>query len=348
MSRVAPSANFRDPVGLLLRMLKSRNRAAYGALFREGLRLGAMPFDRVLKHFEARTLSASSESPHPQVLIVGAPRSGTTLVYQALAHYLNVTSPSNLSAMFLQAPLTAARLHSCLPSFSKPDFRNFYGQTTRLSGPNDAFHLWDRWLGDDRYHPAESLSEDTVADMRRFLNAWTLAFDRPFLNKNNRNTSCISLLARHLPAARFVVVRRNPLYVAQSLIRAREQVQGDKSVGWGLQSSTSDDSADPLGYVDDVCQQIMSIDRDMEQQLDHVSADRVIRVTYEGFCEHPQETICNIALAFDGVELNPNAALHELTPFESSRPLTLSSEEAARIRARLQPSSDPAAAVSRC
>jgi hypothetical protein len=40
--------------------------------------------------------------------------------------------------------------------------------------------------------------------------------------------------------------------VAQSLINARMQVQGDKSVGWGLHSQSSDTTADPLAYVDGV------------------------------------------------------------------------------------------------
>ncbi|APZ95752.1 sulfotransferase family protein [Fuerstiella marisgermanici] len=343
MSRTAPSSNFQDPVGLLFRMLKSGNRAAYGALFREGLRLGAIPFDAVLSRFERRHVAKNVEAKHPQVLIVGAPRSGTTLVYQALAFYLDVSSPSNLSGLFPRSPLTASRVQNALPSLRRPDFRNYYGQTTHLRGPNDAFHIWDRWLGEDRYEPAQSLTPETVADMQAFFAAWSHDFDKPFLNKNNRNTSCISLLAEHLPNAKFVVVRRNPLYVANSLIRARSQVQGDKSVGWGLQSASSDSSADPLAYVDDVCRQITSIDENIERQLSSVCDDRVVHVTYEDFCEHPQQAIRRIANSLDGVGLNAKAKLDELPPFQTSQQLTLTSEEQDRVQQYFSAAAQPVA-----
>lgn len=77
--------------------------------------------------------------------------------------------------------------------------------------------------------------------MKEFFDAWSTALPKPFLNKNNRNVGCAELLARLLPETRFVVVRRNPLLVAQSLVTARRQVQGDKTIGWGLFSRGQSD-----------------------------------------------------------------------------------------------------------
>jgi hypothetical protein len=333
MSREDDLNNFTDPIGLIRRMLTSGNKAAYAALFREGLRLGAIPFDFGLKYFEERRLTKEVTAQHPQVLIVGAPRSGTTLVYQALAAFLNVSCPTNLTAMFPKSSLTAARLHSRLPTSQRPDFSNFYGQTTRLNGPNDAFHLWNRWLGSDRYLPADSISEATARDMNQFLTAWTVAFDKPFLNKNNRNAFAIELLAQHLPNASFVVVRRNPMYVAQSLIIARQNVQGDKTKGWGLQSTSSGASDDPLSYVDDVCRQIVSIDTEMNRQLGTVAAERIVEITYEGFCEDPTYSIRQVASKIAGLERNPRLSLDDLPAFEVSSKLTISTEEQSRIQA---------------
>ena len=338
MSRDKTFSNFTDLFGLLGRMLTSGNRAAYSALFREGLRLGAIPLDCVLSVFEKRRLTRETTSQHPLIFIVGAPRSGTTLIYQALATFLDVTCPTNLTAMFPRSPLTAARLQQSMPSSRRPDFRNFYGQTTQLSGPNDAFHLWNRWLGDDRYLPTVSITEAVAAEMRQFLNAWVDQFGKPFLNKNNRNAFAIELLAQRLPNARFVVVRRNPVFVAQSLIVARQQVQGDKAKGWGLQSSSTSAETDPLAYVDDVCRQIVSIDAEMDRQLATVSASRVVDLTYEGFCENPALGVSRVASAFDGLELNSRLSPDDLSPFEVSRKLTISHEEQARIQECL---SDP-------
>lgn len=325
-------SNFADPFGLIRRMLTSGNKAAYAALFREGLRLGAIPFDFGLTLFEKRQLSKECPTRHPLVLIVGAPRSGTTLVYQALAAFLNASCPTNLTSMFPKSSLTAARIQSWMPISQRPDFTNFYGQTTRLNDPNDAFHLWNRWLGSDRYHPADSISETTARDMNQFLTAWTATFNKPFLCKNNRNAFAIELLAQQLPDATFVVVRRNPLYVAQSLIIARQKVQGDKAKGWGLQSVSSGEENDPLSYVDDVCRQIVEIDTEMNRQLATVCSERIVEITYEGFCEDPAHTIRQVASGIAGLELNTRISLDAMPAIEISQTLLISNEEQSRIQ----------------
>ena len=128
------------------------------------------------------------------ILVVGPPRGGTTLVYQVLAHCLDVSYTSNLMGLFPRSPITANRLCSpFLPTRPTADFRSYYGQSSRLSGGHDGFFIWNRWLGDDRYAPRTDLSESEVAKMREFFQQWTTAFPKPFLNKNNRNT-CLSLI----------------------------------------------------------------------------------------------------------------------------------------------------------
>jgi len=326
------NANFQDPVGLVLRMLASKNKAAYAALVREGLSLGAAPIDMLMNRSERRRLKVPQPSQHPLVLIIGAPRSGTTLIYQALTHYLDVTFPPNTSSILKRSPITAALVQKRCGGRTKPSFSNYYGQTSRLSDCNDAFDLWNRWLGEDRYYPATSLSGEQAADMRNFFDTWTNAFDKPFLNKNNRNTFAVELLAQHLPKAKFVVVRRNPVMVAQSLIVAREKIQGDKKNGWGLESSSTVGISDPLAHVDDVCRQITTIDDEMDRQLSTVDADRIVNITYEGFCESPQQTIRGVADAFEGVQVNSAADLGSLQPFEVSQQLTISTAEQQRIR----------------
>ncbi|MEZ6063963.1 MAG: sulfotransferase [Planctomycetaceae bacterium] len=336
MPNVAPSSNFRDPFGLLVRMLRSGNRAAYSALLHEAMRIAAIPLDVLLSGMEKRCIDRATSSRHPLLLIVGPPRSGTTLVYQALAQYLDVSVPTNLSAMFPRSPLTVSRLFHRKRRATKPEFRNFYGQTASLHGSNDAFHLWNRWLGDDRYNPAAELSSSTVADMQKTLAAWTIAFDRPLLNKNNRNAACIDLLARHLPSGYFIVVQRQPLFVVQSLIKARRQVQGDSGTGWGLRSHTTTDASDPLAYVDDVCEQVITIDAEIEQQLRQVASNRVVRISYEEFCEHPAEMIAHVANSIPGVKLNDQMPLDNLPVLQTSSRLTLTPDEHARAVEQLK------------
>ena len=303
-------ANFRDPVGLAIRMLRSRDRAAYAALVLAASAAALTPLDHLLALAEERRVRAAVPSAHPLVLIVGAPRSGTTLLYQVLAHYLPVTYPTNLSALFPRAPITASRLFR--PRTPRVTTHSYYGNTAGLGGPNDGFHLWNRWLGVDRYRAVETLSDAAADDMRRFFGAWTAAFDRPFLNKNNRNADCIALLGRALPEARFVIVRRDPVYVAQSLLIARQQIQGDKSRKWGLRSLDQEADQGPLGYVDSVCMQIAEIERRIDEGCRTIAPERVIGVQYERFCERPADTIADIARRALGITVDTRDIDREL------------------------------------
>jgi hypothetical protein len=322
-------ANFRDPVGLAIRMLRSRDRAAYAALVRAASASALIPLDALLARFEARRLRAAGPPTKPLVLIVGAPRSGTTLLYQVLAHFLPVTYLTNLSALFPRAPITASRLFR--PRATAVTTHSYYGNTAGLGGPNDGFHVWNRWLGEDRYRAAETLTDAQADEMRRFFGAWTAAFDRPFLNKNNRNADCIALLGRTLPEARFVVVRRDPVYVAQSLLIARQQIQGDKSRKWGLRSLDQEADQGPLGYVDSVCVQIADIERRITEACRTLPPERVVAVQYERFCEQPAAVIGEVAERALGAGIDTGRIERELDLGGSTNQRRISVEEFEQI-----------------
>ena len=157
-------ANFQDPLGLVLRMLGSGDQAALSALYREAGSLITAPLDRLLQPFETSLLSQKRAANLPIILVVGSPRSGSTLVYQTLAQVLPVSYLNNLSALFPHAPITTCQLLNPLlrPRTSlgtrSVDFHNFYGNTAGLGAPNDGFHVWNRWLGQNRYTVSRQLS----------------------------------------------------------------------------------------------------------------------------------------------------------------------------------------------
>ena len=320
------NANFKSPARLIVRMLKSGNKAARRALLHESLRYALSPLDWIFSVREARILkSPIQHEPLPLILIVGPPRGGTTLVYQVLARAFDVAYPSNLSAIFPRSPIYATRLFERLVRSGSGDFQSFYGKTAELGGPNDGFHIWNRWLGPNRHISSTNITEAEVRDMQRFFHAWTSTFAKPFLNKNNRNTHCIGFLAEHLPAAFFVVVNRNPIEIARSLIRARAEIQGNKKARWGLQSQETH-SDEEFGYVRDVCEQIIRINAAIHEQVSAIDPHRVAHVDYHSLCENPMGVIAEI----EGLAptLRRSAEAGELPPsLTSSESVPLSATE---------------------
>jgi hypothetical protein len=315
--------NFRDPLGLVRRMLESGDPAARQALLRAGARILATPFDLLLSLFEHRLMARAADAPaSPILLVVGGPRAGTTLVFQVLARHLEVSSTTNVVDVFPRSPIVASRLFGALgPQDSDSPLSAFYGNTAPFRGPNDAFEIWNRWLGPDRYQASDALTPPAIADMRAFFAAWAAAAGRPLLNKNNRNTGVMGMLAEALPTAHFIVVERDPLYMAQSLVFAREVVQGDRGEGWGF--GAPPEGSDPLVSV---AKQVAEVARVVARESAKVPPDRLTRVGYEFFCADPGGVIAAI-----GDRLGIAHEASGISPLSASREVRLSPDEFSRL-----------------
>jgi hypothetical protein len=273
-------------------MLTSKHPAAYAALFRTVMRYAATPLDFALQTIERRWIEGSGGQSHPVVLVVGGARTGTTLVYEVLARHLPVTYTANVVEVFPRSPLVASRLFERLTRewrSQNAGYNSYYGNTARLGAPNDGFDIWNRWMGVNRYTSVDRLSAGETNEMRAFFETWTAKFDRPLVNKNNRNSGAIALLAEALPQAHFVIVRRKAVFVAQSLLIARKMVQGDASKGWGLASQPEDEDA-----IRSVCVQVAKVDAIIQRQLDAVDPKRITPIEYERFCSDPAEAVTKI------------------------------------------------------
>lgn len=292
-------SNFKDPIGLLKRMLLSRNRIAYSILMREVLGKILVPIDFLLQVFEKKRLKKSTHiSSDPIILILGGSRSGTTLLYQTLVHYLPVSYVSNFMASFHRSPISAYKLFNKFITKSNTSFQSYFGSVAGMGGPNDAFAIWNRWLGEDRNHVAKNISSRSKAEMKNFFNTWLNMSKKPFLNKNNRNSLCAPMLDEVLSNSHFVEIHRDPIFVAQSLVLSRRTVQGSAKLGWGLLSKDTKDSNDPLQYIDDICKQVYQVDQILAEGRKKIDPKKYIRVSYVSFCKNPGKTIQKVGREF--------------------------------------------------
>lgn len=328
--------NFSDPKGLILRMLRSGQRPAYAGLIREAVKIPLMPVDWLASKLQRKpklksNAEATPQSQHPIILIVGPPRSGSTLVYQVISRFCEVTYPDNLNSLFPRSSLLAMKWMSRTTPPKKAALRSCYGQTSRLCDPNEGFYLWDQWLGTDRYTTAESLSTKTISEMNAFFATWTDHAGKPFVNKNNRSTACIELLSKCLTNSYFVVVQRDDRDIVRSIIRGREFVQGDRRKPWGLDSQDTHATDDPLGYINDVCEQVQRISATINRHIQSVDEERVVSIPYQEFCKQPHSMLTRIADTVPGLKLRDELISKELVPFRLSTGNLLSEPEEIRI-----------------
>jgi hypothetical protein len=324
-------SSFRDPVGLVRRMLQSGSPAARSALLRAAVAPAFAPLDLALRRREQEMIDVAPPSDQPMLLVVGGPRAGTTVAYEVLVRTLPVSYLTNVTDLLPRSTLAGHRLLA--RRIRSHDRRavgldSYYGQTRGFFGPNDGFPVWDRWLGSERYRVAETVDPDARRSMRRYFDAWRNLFPDPFVNKNNRNADCVALLAEALPEARFLVVRRDPYETVESLVTARAVVQGDARHGWGLRSRDAE-SHDIGAVVDAVCDQIVEVERRLAAQLATLDEGRAHETTHEALCKEPDAVVSRAA------ELLGVQPIHSESPLphrSRSRRLAPHLEERARVR----------------
>lgn len=329
LHRFVPS-KFEDPIGLTGRILRSRSPEALFTVWTSVLGLLATPLDLALQRRE-RELYRNSDPPREPVLLVcGAPRAGTTVVAQTLIRSLPVAYLTNLTSVFPRSPLTACRLFGQRLRNARVRTKSFYGKTLRMWGPNDALYIWDRWFGSDRTRVPKTLSESERSAMRRFFGAVERHYGRPVLNKNNSLNHSAHLVAPALESAHFVCMVRDPLFLAQSLLRAREVIHGDRRIPYGLPAPGAGDVEDP---IEDVCRQAFHHNRVARLQQSRIGEERFRIVDYGDFCRDPAPFVERVAAQI--LDDSPLPESRRPSPLEPSRSRKISRKEFRRLEQTL-------------
>ena len=318
--------HFQDPVGLALRILRSGNADAISALLQAGAKLGLVPVDAALSRLARLSSQDDAEPSRPVLFITGPPRSGTTLLHQSLTRALPVAYVTNLASLLPRSavagafPLTGAIVND------RVRLESYYGRTRALSGPSDGLEFWDRWLGADRRAIPTEIAPSAAREMRRFFGRLERRSGRPVVAKNNNLLASAHLVAGVLPTARFVCLRRDPLYLAQSLLKARRDIQGSSDVSYGVDDHDlgGAPAADP---VEDVWRQVRFYERLEATQAERLGDERFGVVGYEELCADPTSVVRRIGRTVLGLE----DVAAEIEPLRPRRKRTLPEHEFERL-----------------
>lgn len=272
-----------NPFSLAFKLLRAGKPAARSALYMAAAGIALTPLDLALRPMERRLRKQAMHPTEPIIIVVGPPRSGTTLVAQYLINTLDVCYLNNLTSLFPRSPISINKLLGTFVPLRAGAYDAFYGKSRRLSGANDGLYIWDRWLGSDRDRVPTGLEPGVGESMRRFFGALENLYHRPVVNKVNRLNTCAYLVSNELSNVRFICLQRDPLLLAQSLYIARGYISGDMSAAYGVQHSDSV-ADDP---VEDVCRQVLYHENQTSQQQDLLGVEKFTVISYEQFCQNP-------------------------------------------------------------
>lgn len=257
---------------------------------------------------EAKLEQEAPPATRPHVLVVGAPRGGTTLLLQWLAASGAFWYPTNLAARLSRTPALAVRLERLLtdPALAfgddlfdlggGVDFRSDLGKTRGALAPNEFWFFWRRFLPTSELRALgdEGLAGSDLGGLRAALASIEAAVQRPLAMKGMMVQYDLEAFARALPNAFFLHVVRDPVYNAQSLLEARMGFHGSRE-SWYSAKPADHDRLAGLPPEEQVVGQVASTHRAIRAGRAAIDPARSLEVDYESFCAHPARTWATLA-----------------------------------------------------
>lgn len=257
-------------------------------------------FEQILKlmnttlHQAEDELIENVEERFPTIHIIGAPRSGTTLLIQLLAERLGVGYINNLIAAFWKAPLFGIALSNQLLN---TDFRSSYsskfGRTNRIQEPHEFGYFWNYHLNYDDFLQKDVTHENSI-DWERLatvLKNMCRAIDKPVVFKSFLLGFHAARLVEQLPKSCFIYVRRNLIDNALSILKMRRNYVGDVDEWASIKPKQYSFLKDRDRYVQ-VMGQVLFLEYEYFKQLEQIPDKNKLIIDYTDLCSQP-DTILN-------------------------------------------------------
>ncbi len=261
--------------------------------------------NEALAESHARELS-DREGAAPTLHVIGAPRTGTTLLTQLIAAHLDVAYIDHLAASFWRAPLYGLRLsRGLLGEDRQIGYRSEFGRTLDIAAPHEFGYFWRDLLG------YRDMTEGQVGDddidwalVRATLRSMTYDAAKPIVFKSFLFGLHLAAAQQAIPETCFVWVRRDRLATAMSILRFREDFAGSRDE-WVSLRPASYEELRLLPRADQVVAQIDRIERSLLHQIEAVAGRNVLVVDYTRLCAEPTGVLCDVAglLAANGSEV---------------------------------------------
>ncbi|WP_374764429.1 sulfotransferase [Yunchengibacter salinarum] len=253
----------------------------------------------------------------PPVMIVGAPRSGTTLMLQWLARQAAFAYPSNLAARFWRNPYFGARVQQALADHDSAnmlglnggfDFKSDLGHSRGALAPSEFWYFWRTCFAfpESGPLPPHALAQ---ADWPRFLEGLAgleAAFDKPVALKAMIANWNIADISARLDKGLFINVERDPVSAALSLLSARERFFANRARWYSFRPAEAP-ALDRLSPPEQVAGQVFFTRLAVKAQLARLPQGRHVTVSYRDFCADPKALRQRIEAAFadQGAALSP-------------------------------------------
>ncbi|WP_373073592.1 sulfotransferase [Sulfurimonas sp.] len=253
-------------------------------------------FSPVIKIWENNKIKKYSKLKlkHQPVFIIGAPRTGSTILYQTLTNQLNVMYMDNLVCRFylntffgfwLSTKIFKEKAHN--------SFKSNHGDTSKygLHAPSECGNFWYRWLPKNKHFiDYDDISETVISEIRDEITAIINYFDKPIVFKNLNAGQRLRLLKKCFPEAKFIFITREPLFTAQSILKAKRKVGLSDSNFWSIQPKNVKE-LEKLNAYEQIVKQVFYLEKQIVEDIRLFDKESFLFIKYNELGEYFDTTL---------------------------------------------------------
>ena len=236
----------------------------------------------MVSYFESRIYNNQKhESTYCPIFIIGAPRSGSTILYQMLTHTLDCLYIDNLIYIFFNnLPFGFWVSDKIYGKRSHNSFHSKHGNTNSWHSPSECGGFWYRWFPKEKdFVDYGELSECSISAVRSNINSIMNKYEKNIIFKNLNAGLRIRVIKEIFPNAKFIFIRRDPLYTVQSLFIARKKKSISDMAWWSIKPRNYKE-INKLSIYEKLTSQVFHIEQQIVQDLKAVSPENVFVIDY--------------------------------------------------------------------
>lgn len=281
------------------------------------LNLGTQIMNPFINIWEKSMLNryGGKDPEHSPIFIIGAPRTGSTVLYQTITNNFDVSYIDNLACMFhrnlffgmwLSNKLFRNKPHNC--------FKSIHGNTWKTGGfhaPSECGQFWYRWLPKERHFiDYDEITDFVVRKIRKNIFAIINYFDKPFIFKNMNVGQRLRLIHEIDPDSKLIWVKRDPIGTCLSILKVKNDLYHDINKWWSIKPKSYKDIKD-LKPFKQVVLQVYNIEKQINKDLKLFNYNNVSIVHYEDFRQNPDEAIRALKVEAAKRSISKNVKLEE-------------------------------------
>ena len=227
--------------------------------------------------------------------IVGAPRSGSTLLYQLLTTCFEFGYMSNVHCLLYGAPHWIERLLRIPSRLPKVDFKSNCGQTYGVTGPSECHAFWDLFFpGLPSYLEVKDVPAENLQRLRDYVRAFVESAGKPIVVKNPALSMRLLPLAHALPEAVFLVTERDEVDNAHSVLHSQWQ-RNRNYAQWIFHDTPNMEQLRQLPLHEQAIEYVRTNRMIIERQSRQIGETRFYWVSYEQLCSSPRSVLNEIS-----------------------------------------------------